>query len=135
MADEWRLNWIGPHGDVSKLSQRLTGEGGSVENSAPYDPPPDEIDLYPDGQFEPLTVLTVAVAASLGLKLIRETIKDLRGRQALILDVSGDTVTYRIVPLNGVDHVIVKSASGVETFAVGSMTTAIEEALLKAIGK
>ena len=76
----------------------------------------------------------MAVAVSLGLKLIRETIKDLRGRQALILDISGDTVTSRIVPLDGVDHVIVKSASGVETFAV-AQTVAIEEALLKALGK
>ena len=135
MSDGFRLNWIGPHGDVANLSRRLAGEGGHVESSAPFEPPPDEIDLYPDGQFEPLTILTAAVAASLGLKLIRETIKDLRGRQALILDVSGDTVTSRIVPLDGVDHVIVKSASGVETFAVGPTTTAIEEALLKAIGK
>ena len=135
MSDGFRLKWIGPHGDVSNLSRRLTGEGGHVEGSRPFEPPPDEIDLYPDGQFEPLTILTVAVAASLGLKLIRETIKDLRGRQALILDVSGDTVTSRIVPLAGVDHVIIKSASGVETFAGGPTTTTIEEALLKAIGK
>ena len=134
MKGEFRLIWIGPHGDVSKLSRHVTGGGGRVESSAPFEPPPDEIDLYPDGQFEPLTVVTVAVAVSLGLKLIRETIKDLRGRQALILDISGDTVTSRIVPLDGVDHVIVKSASGVETFAV-AQTIAIEEALLKAIGK
>jgi hypothetical protein len=132
--DEFRLNWIGPHGDMSKLSQRATGEGGRVEGSAPFEPPPDEIDLYPDGQFEPLTVVTVAVAVSLGLKLIRETIKDLRGRQALILEISGDTVTSRIVPLDGVDQVIIKSASGAEHFAVGP-TTVIEETLLKAIGK
>ena len=124
-----------PHGDIAKFSQRVTGEGGHVEGSAPYEPPPDEIDLYPDGQFEPLTVLTVAVAASLGLKLIRETIKDLRGRQVLILDVSGDTVTSRIVPLTGVDHVIVKSASGVESFPAAPTTVVIEEALLKALGK
>lgn len=134
MANEFRLDWICTEGEVPALSDRVAKDGGKVEGRAPFEPPPDEIDLHADAQFEPLTVVTALVAASLGFKLIRETIKDLRGRQVMVLDVTGNTVTSRVVPLGGADHVIIKSASGVERFDTGQ-TTAIEEALLKALGK
>ena len=134
MEHDFRLDWVCTNGKVAAFSDRIAGEGGEVEGKKPFEPPPDELDLYADGQFEPLMVVTALVAAALGFKLIRETIKDLRGRQVMVIDVTDDTVKSRVLPLEGVDHVIVKSASGTETFST-AQTVDIENAILKALGK
>ena len=134
MEKKFQLDWVCTEGDAAALSRRIAKDGGQIEGRAQFEPPPDEIDLYADAQFGPMTVVTALVAASLAFKLIRETIKDLRGRQVLILDVSGDTVTSRMVSLAGADHVIVKSAAGAESFAV-TQTAAIEKMILEALGK
>lgn len=134
MTDTFRLNLIATEGAAPNLARQIDEAGGSTSDVTPYEPPPDEIDLYSDAQFEPLTILTAVVSASLGLKLIREAVKDLRGREVLVLDVTEDEVTARRVPLGGADRIILRSQTGVETFST-TQSTAIEEALLRVLGK
>lgn len=107
-----QLSWICSEGAAKQFADKVKGDGGSVERSGPFVPPPDAPDLYSDAQFEPLTVVTVALAAGVLLRYVRELVLDLKGREIAVIDVSRSSIECRRLDVGRASQVIVKAPDG-----------------------
>ena len=90
--------------------------GGKLgEPVKPWPIPPDLLDDYSDAQFEPLMMVSAAVAIGFLVKRISDVWLD-HTRPGQVIDTRGKTIVVRVAP--GLKHgdIVLQSEEGVQVF-------------------
>ncbi len=103
------LEWVCGEGIAKSFAKQAAEDGGQVKFTAPFVPEPEFVDLFGDAQFEPLTVVTVALATGLLLRYVKELVLDLKGREIAVIDLSGDSVVCTRLDVGRASKVILKA--------------------------
>jgi hypothetical protein len=106
------IEWVCSEGIASAFATRVGNDGGKVTGTTPFVPEPEEADLYSDAQFDPLVIVGGILASGMVLRYIRELILDLTGREIAVVDLSGQTLQVRVIPIGKASQIIVKAADG-----------------------
>jgi len=123
------LEWVCREGTIKAFAARVGNDGGKVTGTTPFVPEPEEADLYSDAQFDPLVIVGLVLASGMVLRYVRELVLDLKGREIAVLDLSGETLQVRVVPVGKASQVIVKAPDGSLTRFAPSDIDKIEQNL------
>ncbi|MDO8843069.1 hypothetical protein [Methylicorpusculum sp.] len=123
------LEWVCSEGAAKDFAARIGNDGGKTMSMTPFEPEPEEADLYSDAQFDPLIILGVVLTSGMVLRYVRELILDLKGREIAVIDLSGDALQVRVVPIGKASQVIVKAPDGSLTRFAPSDIDKIEQNL------
>lgn len=86
------LEWVCSEGAAKAFAARIGNDSGKTLSTTPFEPEPEEADLYSDAQFDPLVILGAVLASGMVLLYLRELILDLKGREIAVIDLSGDVL-------------------------------------------
>lgn len=123
------LEWVCSEGAAKAYAARVGNDGGKVTGTTPFVPKPEEADLYSDAEFDPLVIVGVVLASGMVLRYVRELVLDLKGREIAVVDLSGETLQVRVVPVGKASQVIEKAPDGSLTRFTPSDIDKIEQNL------
>ena len=123
------FEWVCSEPRAKAFAARLAKDGGEVRGTSPFVPEPEEADLYSDAEFDPLVVVGAVLVSAMVLRYVRELVLDLKGREIAVLDLSGETLQVRVVPIGRASQVILKAPDGSLTPFAPSEIDKIERSL------
>ena len=111
--DVVEFTWAVPASQARQTAHDLVSPEGSVSpDLTPFTPPPDEERDYGSAAFEPLLVISGAIALGYLIDKVVKAVRDVRHGGAII-DVREGHIDVRSTPALPADHIVVIDGQGV----------------------
>jgi hypothetical protein len=133
MSDLFEMQFVVPEGELAELEDAVRAASGDVRAPAePYQVPSSQLDMFGDQQFEPLTILTVAVSAAFVADRVSRIVRRHRGARGVVIDLTGPTARYIETEALDAGEVLVMRPDRTESFrddGIGKAVAAVTGAL------
>ncbi len=132
-GDVVEMQFVVPEGELAELEDEVrAGSGEVLEPAEPYQVPASQLDMFGDQQFEPLTVLTVAVSVAFVADRVSRIVRRHRRARGLVVDLTGPAPRYVETEALDGGEVLVVRPDRTESFrddGVGNAVKAVTSAL------